>query len=72
MAESRPQRGKTYARFSVREDQYTARCEHPVWLPGEPRFNPVDHEAWRNQMREAHEQRRCPHCKLWVLWEPKA
>lgn len=26
---------------------------------------------WAREMSKTHRQKRCPGCKLWVIWEPK-
>lgn len=26
---------------------------------------------WANKMSETHEQKQCPSCGLWAIWEPK-
>jgi hypothetical protein len=32
----------------------------------------VDASEWGEYMSRTHEQRQCPGCGLWTIWEPKA
>jgi hypothetical protein len=55
---------------TFREKQLTPECEHPVYLPDEPRGYLAWHE-WAEEKSKTHSQRRCPHCGLYAIWEPK-
>ncbi len=28
-------------------------------------------ETWADEMSKTHEQKQCPGCTFWVIWEPK-
>ena len=31
----------------------------------------LEWDKWSDKMSETHNQKRCPECGLWVIWEPK-
>ena len=53
-----------------RHTQMTEQCEHPESYPDEPKAYIAWHE-WADEKAKTHEQKHCPYCKLWAIWEPK-
>lgn len=56
---------------SIRERAHTPECEHPIWQEDEPRQWSPAWADWAEEKGKTHDQQKCEHCGLWIIWVPR-